>query len=154
MRMRIKITDRQRLHVLEHIVAHALEYALRNTDHQPVIKEGRTDANEIDDRHAHQRMDKLREHGRRLQEQRRDIIVDQALEEHRTGNIRDCRQRNADQNHAELNAVALADIFHQTVQRFFRILAALSAPHASAAAGSAHLRSCHYSSPPFLFCWL
>ena len=153
MRMRIKITDWQRLHVLEHIVAHALEYSLRNTDHQPVIKEGRADANEIDDRHAHQRVDKLREHGRRLQEQRRDIIVDQALEEHRTGNVRDGRQRNADQNHAKLNAVALADIFHQTVQRFFRIFAALSA-HRSAAAGTAHLRSCHYSSPPFLFCWL
>ena len=153
MRMRIKITDRQRLHVLEHIVADALEYALRNTDHQPVIKEGRADADEIDDRHAHQRVDKLREHGRRLQEQRRDIIVDQALEEHRTGNVRDGRQRNADQNHAKLNAVVPADIFHQTVQRFFRILAALSA-HRSAAAGTAHLRSCHYSSPPFLFCWL
>ena len=153
MRMRVEIADRQRLHMLEHFVAHALEHALRNTDHQPVIKEGRADADEIDDRHAHQRMDKLREHGRRLQEQRRDIIVDQALEEHRTGNVRDGRQRNADQNHAKLNAVALADIYF--IRRFsvFSDFAALSA-HRSAAAGTAHLRSCHYSSPPFLFCWL
>ena len=149
----VEIADGERLHMLKHIVAHALEHALRNADHQPVIKESRCDADEVNARHRHQRMDKLGEHRRRLKQQRRNVIVDEVAEEHRAGNVRYRRENNADQHDTELNAVSPADIFHQTVERLFRVLAALAAHHA-AAARSAHLRSCHYSSPPFLFCWL
>ena len=152
--MRIEVANRQLLHMREHLVTHLFEHALRNADHQPVVDKRSCNADEIDHRHAHQRMQQTGKHRRCLQQQRRNIVVDQAFEEHGACHVCHSRQQNADEYNHKLYAVALLNIFHKTSERLFRIFAALAAHHASAAAGSAHLRSCHYFSPPFLFCWL
>ena len=140
--------------IAREIRTHLFEHTLRNADHQPVVDKRSRNADEIDHRHAHQRMQQAGKHRSCLQQQRRNIVVDQAFEEHGAGHVCHSRQQNADEYNHKLYAVAPLNVFHKTSERLFRIFAALSAPHASAAAGSAHLRSCHYSSPPFLFCWL
>ena len=152
--VRVKIADGQLLHALEHFVAHLLEDALRDRNHDAVIQEGRNNAHQIHQRHERDRVDQAGKDRRGLQQQRRDIVVDQHAQEHRTCHVRHCGKQNADQHHGELHGVAASKVTEQTCERFLRVFAALAAGHlAMTAHRSSHSGSGHYSSPPF-FIWL
>ena len=156
--MGVEIADGQPLHAREHFIADLFQDALRDRHHHPVIQEGGGDAHQIDQRHLQKRTRQPGEHRCRFEQQRRDIVVDQRLQEHRTCYARHRGEQDAHQHHAELDSIAVPDIMQQPRESLFRVFAASAAGHLAAVSRTAHRSSCsgsrHYSSSPFLVCWL
>ena len=61
--VRIEISYRQALHLLEHLIAYGLERSLRYSDHAAIVDKRRERADEIDDRHGYQRANEAGEVG-------------------------------------------------------------------------------------------
>ena len=76
----VKITDRQRLHMLKHLVADALEHALSDRDHSPRVEEGGHNTKGKNAGQHSQRRVELREIRVLVADQRNDKIIQQEPE--------------------------------------------------------------------------
>ena len=79
--MRVKIADRQGLHMREHLVPHLPQHALADHRHDPRLEEIREDRQHVKHCHPQHRMHQGGEIRRRLGKHRRDMIVDHFAQE-------------------------------------------------------------------------
>ena len=114
--MRIKIADGQALHLLKHLVADALERALRDRDHAAVIQPRGQGADEVHAADRDQCADQAGKVRRRRAEHGDDIAVDQLLQEHGRGCAGDRAEQNAD-GHEHERALIGAHIRQQALER-------------------------------------
>ena len=133
--MRVKVADRQGLHVREQLVPHLPQHALADDRHDARLREGRNDPQHKQDRHL--------QHGCRqagllqgeVVPQRRDnmVVDDRAHEPRRQGGGQGV-QHDTHQHHQQAGPVRL-QVTHQAHQGFF--VQRLAGAHAAGAAGTA-----------------
>ena len=115
-RMRVKVADGQALHLFKHLVADALERALRDRDHAAVIQPCGQRTDKIYAADGDQRTDQAGIVRRRRAEHGHDIAVDQLLQEHGRGRACDRAQQDADRHEHE-RALIGAHIRQQALER-------------------------------------
>ena len=87
--IRIKIPDRELLHVGKHLVPDFFQHALGHHDHDPVLEQGRQDPRQVNHRHDPQHPRQLGEDRVGHMGQRFDEIVDQHPQEEGAGRAAD-----------------------------------------------------------------
>ena len=117
-RVRVEVFERQRLHVREHVVADGFQRALRDDRHDAVVEQRGERADDVDDRHLAQGEEQAGEDRCGFEQERRNVIVDQPLQEQRGHDAGKGADRNADEHEDELEAVWL-HIGKQPLQRLF-----------------------------------
>ena len=105
-RVCVEVTQGERLHVREHIVADAFERALRHGDHRAVVDERGRNAHHIDGADGDERVRKARPYGSVGRQKRDDVVVDECLQKHRRRGARDGREQNARDDEYKLSSVA------------------------------------------------
>ena len=103
----IKGADGKPLHFFKHFVPNLFERSLRDGYHDTVIKKRGQHADQIDRADHDQHLQKLCEYRGRACEQRRDIIVDQGLQEQRRSGGRNGAEQNTDHHKNELSLIVL-----------------------------------------------
>ena len=130
----VKITDRQALHVLEHLDTEVAQGSLADLDHQSLLQIGCSDTDCIEDRHPHHGTEERTEIRIRLSDHRHDVGVDQRPREHRSLYVGKDRDEDADDDNDDLYSVAFHDICHYAFEDLRRIVHLhLDAPHLPAA---------------------
>ena len=140
--VRIKILDRQALHLGKELDAQVFERALRDEDHQVIVQPRAERAEDIHRRHAEHRTAHRAEIRIRLAYHRGDIVVDQALHEHRAVNVGHGADEQADDDRDAVDLILAHDLGKDALKRLAGVLRA----GLSGVSVSSH----HAQSPPFM----
>ena len=138
----VKVADRQRLHVGEHIVPDCFQRSLSDRYNQARLQEGGQNTGQIDAGHHGQDAQQRGKVRLRLPNQGRDIIVDQRFQEQGSGNAGCRADQQQQKNNSKPQLIGSYNIAHQPFHSAFGVLGLL------AAAETLGSRS-HPSSPPF-----
>ena len=140
--MRVKILDRQALHLGKELDAQVFQRALRDEDHQIVVQPRAERAEDIHRRHAEHRTAHRAEIRIRLAHHRGDIVVDQALHEHRAVNVGHGADEQADDDHDAVDLILAHDLGKDALKRLAGVL--------RAGLSGVSVASHHGQSPPFM----
>ena len=120
-RMGIKITDRQLLHMCKHFIPDAFQGSLRHLDHQLVIQQRAEYAAQINHPDCQDRTQQTRKVRAARSKQGCDIAVHQCLQEQRACHSCTRTDENAEQHGGEGGLVPADDIGKQPLCRFCSI---------------------------------
>ena len=109
----VKIADGQGLHVLKHFIAHTLEHALADFDHQTGVDKRGQHARQEDGPQNSQRRVQLGEIGIRVANERDNEVVEQKLQGERNRNRGNGADENADKHGDKLRLISAGHISEQ-----------------------------------------
>ena len=140
--VRVKILDRQALHLGKELDAQVFERALRDEDHQVIVQPHAERAEEVHQRNAEHGAPHRAEIRVGAADHRGDVIVDQALHEHRAVDVGHRADDQAEHDRDAVRLISTHDLGHDALKRLAGVLRA----GLSGVSVSSH----HAQSPPFM----